>query len=244
MDTPHLVSKSEITEIESKGFEITGGNISFHDFINEHFSGFGLGDYIKAIDNLLGPLTQTRIEKQLAFFETPPPMLLMQYFSDDFSDDKNGLALSQALVKHDDQLVAELDYLRIPMAARKRGITKQLLNINLQQYLLLGVDKIKLEAALENGGLVWAKAFFTATEPVEVKSILDKAEQLLSPLQFKYVKRVYDNYYEQYPDGKAFPMVKWSELDGMDAVLTGSRWHGEIDLNNSSILTKFRNYVA
>jgi len=208
MDTPHLVSKSEITEIESKGFEITRGNISFHDFINEHFSGFNLGDYIKAIDNLLGPLTQTRIEKQLAFFEAPPPMLLMQYFSDDSSDDKNGLALSQALVKHDDQLVAELDFLRIPAAARRQGVAKQLLNINLQQYLLLGVDKIKLEAALENGGLVWAKAFFTATEQAEVKSILDKAGQLLSPVQFKYVKRVYDNYYEQYPGGRAFPMVK------------------------------------
>jgi len=35
-----------------------------------------------------------------------------------------------------------------------------------------------------------------------------------------------------------------SELGGMDAVLTGSRWHGEIDLNNPFILTKFRNYVA
>ncbi|WP_345213692.1 hypothetical protein [Mucilaginibacter gynuensis] len=127
---------------------------------------------------------------------------------------------------------------------RKKGISKILLNLNLQQYEVMGVSKIKLEAALSNGGLVWAKAFFVATEPEDVKIILVKAENELSAEQFKFVKRVYDNYYNQNPGGKAFPMSKWSQLAGMDQILQGSRWYGELDLSNSDILTKFKNYVA
>jgi len=102
----------------------------------------------------------------------------------------------------------------------------KLLNLSLQQYLHLSVDEILLEAALADGGYVWAKAFFMVTVPSEVKAILDEAEKCLTPGQFKFVKRVFDNYYSLDPEGKAFPMVKWSRLAGMDTILRKSRCHG------------------
>jgi hypothetical protein len=150
----------------------------------------------------------------------------------------------KAFIRYPDELVADHDFFRIPLAKRHQGIGKQMLNISLQQYLRLGVDKIRLTAGLANGGYVWAKAFFAATVPAEVKTILDLAEKKLPPLQFKFVKRIYDNYYNNYPGGKDFPMVKWSNLPGMDVILSEREWHGKLDLNNPDVLTKFKYYVA
>jgi len=240
----HIITNEEIERIKALGFETTGSTVPFVEFLNEYFPGFRIGEYLAALENLLGSLTQVRITKELSFHESPPPMLIIQYYSGDCEDDQTGLAFSQAFTRHGNEIVAELDYLRIPESARKKGLSKKVLNLNLQQYEAMGVAKIKLEAALSNGGLVWAKAFFSATEPEEVKTILIKAENKLTAEQFKFVERVYDNYYNQNPDGKAFPMNKWSQLAGMDQILQGSRWHGELDLNNSDILTKFKNYVA
>ena len=71
--------------------------------------------------------------------------------SDDNEDDQLGLAFSQALTHHGNEIVAELDYLRLPVMERNKGVSKMLLNLNLQQYEAMGVSKIKLEAALSNG---------------------------------------------------------------------------------------------
>jgi hypothetical protein len=240
----HIVTDEEIAAVETLGFSITCGKTPLKDVVQAHFPGLQLGEFLKSIDELLGPLTNVKVYKELAYFEQEPPMLLIQYFSEDEDDDQTGLSLSRAFIRYKDELIVEHDFFRIPEAFRQRGIGKRLLDLGLQQYLRLGVDKIKVKAALQDGGYVWARAFFTATEPAEVKAILDKAEKRMTPAQFKFVKRVYDNYYDKYPDGKAFPMVKWSDLAGMDVILKESPWHGEIDLNNSDLLAKFKHYVA
>lgn len=240
----HIIYDDEIAEVEALGFTITSGKIPAAEFLNQHFAGLRLKDYLKGINDLLGPLTAVTTVKEFAYFESPPQMVVIQYYSEDEENDQTGLAFSQAIIKRDDEMVAELDFLRIPATFRNQGIAKRLLNLCLQQYSILGVDKIRLLAALTNGGLVWAKAFFVAIHPEEVKLILESAEKRLTAGQFMFVKRIYDNYYNQYPFGKAFPMVKWSQLSAMAEILNGSHWHGELDLNNSQILAKFKNYVA
>jgi hypothetical protein len=240
----YIVTEEEIIEVKDLGFNISFGKFPFVDFLKESFQGLHLIDYLKGINDLLTPLTTARIEKEVVYFESPPPTLVIQVYSEDEANDQTGLAFSQGIVKREDEMVAELDFLRIPILARHQGVAKQLLNICLQQYIFLGVDKIVLEAALTNGGLFWAKAFFTARNPKEVEIILADAEERLAPEKFKFVKRVYDNYYNQHPNGTDFPMVKWSEIAGMEEILKGSRWHGELDLNNSEVLSNFKHYVA
>lgn len=241
---PHIITVEDITEIEAIGFNITFDKTPLKDFLLNYFPGIDLKEYLKGINELLSPLTHASIEKELAYFEEPPPMLIIQFYSQDEGDEQKGLALSRTFIRRDDELIVEHDFFRLPVIARQKGIGKKMLNLSLQQYLHLGVDKIVLEAALDDGGYVWAKAFFTATDPAEVKAILDEAEKSLTAGQFKFVKRVYDNYYSHSPNGKAFPMVKWSRLGGMETILRKSRWHGEIDLNNSELLAKFKYYVA
>ena len=74
--------------------------------------------------------------------------------------------------------------------------------------------------------------------------ILTAAKLGLTKDQFKPVKAVFDNYYTQNPGGKAFPINKWSNMPGMEKILRGADWHGEIDLSNKELLAKFKNYVS
>jgi hypothetical protein len=243
-DSPHLVTAEDVSQVRELCFDITLGNSNFEDFLNSYFPGLHLSQYLTEIDMLLTPLTLSPINKEIAFFETSPQMLIIQYYSDNHDDEEYGLALSRTFIRQKEELIAEHEFLRIPRMARRKGVAKLLLNLSLQQYLLMRVNKIKMEAALENGGYVWAKALFTATEQKEVETILNEAAKILVPKQFNLVKRVYDNYYDKHPNGKNFPMIKWSELLVMEGILSKSRWHGEIDLNDIDLLTKFKHYVA
>jgi hypothetical protein len=243
--SPYIVTDAELLNVTSVGYSITlTDDKSPAEFLKAYFPGLQLFQFLKEIDDLLSPLVTTRIYKEIGFFDEDPVTLLIQYYSEDHDDIVTGLALSRAFIKNGDEFVAEHDFFRIPTVGRKKGIGKKMLFYCLQQYLLMGIDKIKVYAALENGGYVWAKAFFAATDQAEVKVILDKATSALKAEEFWPVKRIYDNYYSKNPGGKNFPMVKWSDLPGMEAVLSKSHWHGEIDLNNTELLTKFKNYVS
>jgi predicted acetyltransferase len=242
---PHIVTNDELLKIAKLGYKsFSTGEKSPEEFIKTYYSGLQLFQFLKEIDDLLKPLATEPVFKEIGFFDGDLVMLLIQYYSRDHDNIITGLSLSRAFIREKDVLIAEHDFFRIPRSARKKGIGKKMLALGLQQYLLMGVDKIKVHAALENGGYVWAKAFFTATDPKEVKAILDRAGIGLKPKDFLPVKIIYDNYYKKSPGGKNFPMVKWSDLPGMDGILSKSHWHGEIDLNNLELLAKFKNYVS
>jgi hypothetical protein len=113
----------------------------------------------------------------------------------------------------------------------------------LQHYLDMGVTKIMVHAALEDGGYEWTKAGFRASRPGEMKKILNLAEQTLKPSQYSLVKRLYDDYYETNSNGKAFPIIEWSGLPFMKEILKKKDWHGEIDLTNPVDLFNFSEYV-
>lgn len=239
-----IVTEEEIKKLKIMGYSITSGTVSFTDFLKINFPGFQIVEFLLSLENVLRPLTNKPVFRELAYYEVDPPMLIIQFYSEDYDDESYGLAISRNFVRKDNQIIAEHNFLKLPIKFRNIGIGKSILSVSLKQYLIFGVDKIKLYAALDDGGLVWAKAFFTALIKEEVTKILDEARKRIKPAKFKFVKRIYDNYYNHEPNGKAFPIVKWTKIEGMDAILRGSSWHGEIDLNNSELLAKFRYYVT
>jgi len=127
----NLFSAEEVTQIEALGFSITAGSISLTDFINNYFPGLHLLPYLEDIDSLLSPLALPLITKCLYYFEKEPQMLIVQYLSANHDDEKNGLALSRAFVKKQDELIVEHDYFRIPLAGRNQGAGKSLLRFSL-----------------------------------------------------------------------------------------------------------------
>jgi hypothetical protein len=189
-------------------------------------------------------MTSKKLTKVISFDEKDPQELIIQYFSEDHDDPQNGLVFSRTFIKDNNEKTVMHDFFRIPKTARNQGHGKTMLKIGLQQYLNIGVDLIKVHAALEDGGFVWAKAHFTAVNKPEMSLILANAKLSLKAEEFKKVKEVFDNYYNQEPDGKAFPINKWSSMPEMVSILRNSDWHGEINLNNQELLTNFNDYVT
>ncbi|MDB5130468.1 MAG: hypothetical protein JWR02_217 [Mucilaginibacter sp.] len=220
-----------------------GGSGSIVNFINTNFQGLDLLTWLTAIDNLLKGMTNKKLYKIIGFDDRAPFKLIIEYYSEDSGDKVNGLAFGRTITKNKDLKTAVHDFFRIPLFHRMKGHGKTMLAYGLKQYLNIGVDVIKVHASLADGGFVWARAHFQAVNKSEMQLILADAKLNLSNKQFKPVKSVFDNYYSKTPNGKAFPINKWSNLDGMEKILRGSDWHGEIDLNKKELLTKFKNYV-
>jgi hypothetical protein len=244
--TKYIIDEVEWQSCKALGYVIHAPGVKFTliDFIKNHFPGLELLKFLKEIDDMLKPMSTKKLTKVISYNETDPFELVIQYFSEDSDDPDDGLALSRTLIKGASGKVAIHDFFRIPLAFRKGGYGKAILSYGLQQYLNIGVDLIKVHAALADGGFVWARAHFVAVDKKEVALILASAKLRLQKEVFSQVKRIFDNYYSAEPQGKAFPINKWSHIPEMESILRSSDWHGEIDLNNSELLSKFNNYVT
>jgi hypothetical protein len=200
--------------------------------------------FVNQIDQLLGPCCEKPITKRIILSNLLQPEMLIQYYTDNYDHPSDGLALSRNFIRYKDELVIVHDYFVLPATERGKGISKKVLAYGLKQYLQMGVKKIRVHAALQDGGYVWAKALFRACIRAEVDFILREAKGRVTPEQFKMVKRIYDHYYNRYPERTAFPMAEWSGLPFLRDILRGCSWHGEIDLSNSEDLLNFKIYVT
>ena len=233
------MSEHDLLQIEALGFSLPKNRISFLDFLRQHLPGLRLKDFVNDIDDKLSPLTSATLLKEINFFEKAPQTLMIQYFSEDESDEKTGLGFARTFIKYPSELVVDHDFFRLPEQHRRQGKGRALISTCLKYYQECGVARIRLETGLEDGGLVWAKLFFTATEKSEVETILENARLSLTMTQYPAVKNVYDVYYKRSPEGRDFPMSLWSRLPGMEQILRKSRWHGELNLADQKVLTKF-----
>lgn len=213
------------------------------DFVNKYFPNCDLFSLLQQINVLLAPYCKSQIEKSVHLSTGPPPSVEIFFATDDCHDEFTGLALLRTFTREANELVVKHDFFRLPLDCRGKGIAKKLFRVFIQQYVNMGIKKIKVFAALADGGYVWARNFFTADNKAEVEEILNKSRQQLNPEQFKFVKRIYDNYYIKDPGGKTFPIQKWAELPFMKDVLRGSEWEGTIDLSNSEQFSNFTKYV-
>jgi len=242
----HTVTEEELKSCKALGFVVysPGAKLSLVDFLKANFPGLELSKFLTEIDDLFKPMSGKRLTKIIGYNESDPFELVLQYYSEDHDDEIHGLAFSRTFIRDAGGKTAVHDFFRIPKNFRNLGHGKIMLNYGLQQYLNIGVDIIKVHAALADGGFVWARAHFVAVRKREVSLILASAKLGLPREEFKKVKEVYDNYYNADPNGIAFPINKWSLIPGMKGILQNSDWHGEIDLNNQELLFKFTNYVT
>lgn len=240
----HIVTPTEIAAMRLLGFLVTGDPGQEHNVINKHFPNLDLFKLIRDIDETLTPLCSgSIINKEIIFSDAAGPFIGIRFCTDNFWDSEVGLGLMRTFFYENDEIIVGHNLFRIPREYRSRGVARVIFRALLQQYLNANVSKIRVYAALVDGGYVWGRHFFTADNRGEVDIILATAEKKLAIAQFRAVKRIYDNYYVKDAAGKAFPIYKWAYLPFMEEVLRGAEWQGTMDLKNAEQFSNFIKYV-
>lgn len=227
----HIITQDELKAVENMGVQFLGFDKDPLVFLNQFFSNFEPLIFFTDLLSVFLPISVNIIYKQIRYNKLNTVLELV-VASANYNDEKNGIAFSRSIFQEKGEMVVSHDFFRLPSAHRGQGIAKQVLLVCLQQYLNLGVKKIKVHAALDGGGYAWARYGFGVTNKKEVDKILEQAKQLLQPDQFKQVLKIYDHYYVQHPNGETFPVIDWSEMSFMKSILRGSEWNGTLDLNN------------
>ncbi len=165
----HFLTSIEIAEIKTLGFEFHGITALQEDLINANFPNCNLLLFLKQINDIFSPLCHTATNKFIHLNNSTPPEIEIQYFTNDYDDEINGLALSRIFFWQNGELVVKHDYFRLPESSRGKGIAKQIFRSCLQQYINMDVKKILVHAALKDGGYAWARNYFAVTNQSEIK---------------------------------------------------------------------------
>ena len=239
----HQVTPEEITELETLGFQIDKENLIPENFINHNFPGFDVLEFAREMKNYLQPIAEVPIQKKLTLIDGILPKLVIFINTNNIFEPDHRLIFKRSFIKDNDVITVKHDFLALPLAARGKRLGRKLLKTCLNYYLAVGVSKVNVHAAMEDGGYEWTKAGFRATDPEEMAKILIDSRQMLNGSQFALVEALYKAYYNNNPYGNAFPIIEWSGLPFMKAILKRNDWHGELDLTNSEDLLNFNEYV-
>jgi len=244
MSATYLVTASEINRVIDLGYTVVHTPPPpAEEFINQYFNGFQPFVFLDQIEQLLGGLTTSPINRLIKFTITPSSFSIY-FYSDNHRDMDYGLLFARTFTNDPaGNLMVNHDYFRLPVSARGQNTGKKVLGVCFDQYQQIGISKIMVHAALQDGGYVWARAGFKAIYQKEMEIILKTAESRLPLNLYKIAKGWYDDHYNNSP-GTPFNISDWSGLRFMEAILRGSDWHGEIDLTNPAELRNFKKYVS
>ena len=238
----HKIKGSELEKVEKLGFHIDNLTSETPELFLSKFTGLKLHELSQELSDILMTLTSPDIDRIITL-DDPPPSVSIQFIYTGSTDPEKRLVFSRKF-ELDKELSVKHEYFDLPPSSRRKGTGKKVLNICLKQYINMGVVKIYVHAALQDGGYVWARAGFKALYKQEMKEILDICKKKLPPLELTIVKGIFDDYYSNDPEGSAFPIEDWSRLPSMENILRGSSWHGRIDLSDSQEFNNFRTYVS
>ncbi len=218
---------------------IKQGTLSFTYFMVQEFPDFDLLALLEELERSFTPATHLVIHREISFQETVPYLRIN--YRNNFVAINDALIFDREFFKVGLQIRVNHNYCVLPISERGKGLVKNVFQTSLQQYINMGLGMILVHAGLEQGGYVWAKHGFVAIERHEVEYILDDARMKLSASEFIPVKHIFDKYYADFPQGKEFPMILWALYAPMKVILSGSDWHGALDLQNPK---QFRNFIS
>jgi GNAT superfamily N-acetyltransferase len=215
--------------------------IDVETFLVKHFPGFSPVAVSDQANQLLAPMTSKPIERQWQLSD-PQPRISFFFASQDAFNERTGVCLSRTFRWTAEGVNVYHDYFTIPEQYRHQGIGRMVLKTWFELYERMKVQHIHLQATLEDGGYVWARAGFKATRRKDVDKILALAKLKLGPELFRVIKAYYDDHYNNFPE-QPFALENWARLSYMKPVLKNCSWYGQIDLTNYSEMTNFKNYV-
>lgn len=242
-----MLSEQDIEDAKKLGYTVDVPYYLAAKQINDHFPGLGLMTLLAGIEGILDAHTEKPASKRIVIDATPVPYFQILYLSKNYTDEDSGLTMSRYFEYKNGRLIVFHHYLVLPKIARGQGLGTKVMGLWFDQYVNMGVKEIRVHAGLKDGGAVWAKVGFKASEKHEMENILQSARTILAGTEeLQAVEAIFNNYYQTEPDGKAFPIEDWANIDEMLPVLKlyTNNWHGRIDLTNQEELLNFKQYVG
>lgn len=233
----------DFKQLAEVGYKINLDEITSADFVNKHFTNLNLLEWIQKVEKEFFGIATPPIDRKIYLLMNPEPTIMVRYHDALYMDENLGLGFERTLMRRSDKITVNHDGFRIPAKNRGQGISKKILAPSMQEYVNMGIEHITVDAGLTHGGYVWAHYGFAGVKKSDMKTILDKAQEMLNGTDFEVVKKIYDSYYDNDNDGNRFPIIKWVDLEYMKPVLMGTEWAGIIDFNNKLQLTNFISYA-
>ena len=119
-----------------------------------------------------------------------------------------------------------------------RGVSKAVHRALMPIYEKLGIEKIDLYAAEQNGGYTWAKYGFRVSYneikyyPREMKSHKEEAQKIIN------------DFYATHPRTERFPIKILADKPWGKEAMSGSTWFGDLDLTNPTERADFCSYIG
>jgi hypothetical protein len=242
-----MISEQDINDAKKLGYIIDVPSNLAAKQINDHFTGLKLMTLLAGIETLLDAHTEKPANKRIVIDATPIPYFQILYLSNNYADEDKGLTMSRYFEYENGRLIVYHHYLVFPKSARGQGLGTRVMGLWFDHYLNMGVKEIRVHAGLKDGGAVWAKVGFKASDKNEMENILQSARTILEGTEeLQDVEAIFNDYYQKEPGGKAFPIEDWANIDEMLLVLklSTNNWHGRIDLTNQEELLNFKEYVG
>ena len=123
--------------------------------------------------------------------------------------------------------------------ARGKNVSKAIHRALIPLYEKMGIKKITVHAALENGGYTWAQYGFRVERYETSWVIAQMSEKYSSRAQ-----EIVNNFYETHPTSDKFPMYLISRKEWGKAALSGLNWEGDIDLTDPVQRKDFYDYCG
>lgn len=148
-------------------------------------------------------------------------------------------------------LIAEHDILGIPELLQGNDFSRFINGILYRFYKQNNFKVIITEAGLDVGGYVWARTGFAATRRADLDKIVADAylNVGLSPKitlsTVEYIEEDVEYHYSVFKDAP-FPIYEWlahPDKAGIEEILKGSKWHGELYFADSVQTAIFERYV-
>jgi hypothetical protein len=240
---PHLVTYDEVQQMAFIGAKVSYGKIDYVKFLAQHFPNLDIAKLATEIWGRFAIISTPPSKFIITFSQDPDPTIQISYNDANEDDFTNGLMFSRTFTNTAGEISVEHDYFVLPETHRNKGIATIITKSLFQQYLNMGIKRIRTFAALGSGGYTWAIMGFYATSKPELEVILAKAKDILNGTQFAFVKQLFDDFYDAHAIDTPFPIYRWAEIPAMKPVLMGSTWHGEVNFENKNQMHIFRSYV-
>ncbi|TDO24213.1 hypothetical protein [Pedobacter duraquae] len=212
-------------------------------YVNLHFPNLDLLKWMEILEKLILKEATPPVYKEITFSKYGALKIDVIIADHLYADDELGLALHRQLRKEGHKMIVEHKLFRVPSIARGNNLARKTFIPSIQQYINIDVDLLLVTTGLTDGGLVWARYHFEATEKRQMEVILAKGKRMLDGTKFAAIKKIFDTYYVLHPDGERFPIVRWANIPFMKDILLGTSWEGVIDFKNKDQLLNFIKYV-